>query len=161
MLGATVLRARPDAGVSLRPATPADAPVIREHWGRPEVRRFLWDDTAPTTEQVADVLAGTELWVIEGPGEAFVGTCGVRPVEGRDAVELLYSLEPEHWGQGHATEAARHVLTAVFERGAELVLAGVDEGNGASLALLRRLGFEAEGGPGDHLVLTRERFLIS
>ena len=147
--------------MSLRPASPADAPALAEHWGRPEVRRFLWDDVAPAPEVVADVLASTELWVIEGPGEPLVGTCGVRPVEGRDAVELLYSLEPEHWGQGHATEAARQVLTIVFERGAEIVLAGVDEGNDASLAVLRRLGFEAEGGASEHLVLTRERFLIT
>jgi [ribosomal protein S5]-alanine N-acetyltransferase len=147
--------------VNLRPAGAADAPALLEHWGRPEVRRFLWDDEAPSADQVAAVLASTELWVLEGPGETFVGTCGLRPVEGRDTVELLYSLEPEHWGQGHATNAAKQVLTTAFERGADIVLAGVDDGNDASLAVLRRLGFEAEDETSDHLVLTRERFLIA
>jgi Acetyltransferase (GNAT) domain len=69
-----------------------------------------------------------------------VGTAGLRPLEDL-GLEIFYSLSPASWGQGYATEAARAVLDyALGPLGLPEVLAEVDEGNAASIAVIERLG---------------------
>jgi RimJ/RimL family protein N-acetyltransferase len=56
-------------------------------------------------------------------------------------VEVLYSLAPGAWGKGFATEAARAVVEyALDSLGLPEVLAEIDEGNVASVAIAKRLG---------------------
>jgi ribosomal-protein-alanine N-acetyltransferase len=51
---------------------------------------------------------------------------------------------PGAWGNGYATEAARAVVQAALgPLGLPEVLAEVDEGNAASVAVVKRLGMEA------------------
>lgn len=66
----------------------------------------------------------------------------LRTVPGHEGrVEVVYSLEPEHWGRGVATAAAAEVLAHGFDGcGLEEILGGVDAPNFASAAVLRRLG---------------------
>ena len=69
-----------------------------------------------------------------------VGTAGLRPLEDL-GLEIFYSLAPGSWGQGYATEAARAVVEhALVHLGLPEVLAEVDEGNAASVAVVKRLG---------------------
>jgi ribosomal-protein-alanine N-acetyltransferase len=54
---------------------------------------------------------GWGLWALEVVGGApFVGVCGLHrtrpPVPGAPAVEVGWRLDPAHWGNGYATEAA-------------------------------------------------------
>ena len=50
-------------------------------------------------------------------------------------------MAPGSWGRGYATEAARAVLEyALGPLGLPEVLAEVDEGNAASIAVIERLG---------------------
>ena len=69
-----------------------------------------------------------------------MGTAGLRPLEDL-GLEVIYSLAPEAWGQGYATEAARAVVEYTLgPLGLPEVLAEVDEGNAASVAVIERLG---------------------
>ena len=140
----------------LRPVTTDDHAALLAHWTQPDVRRFLFDGAALSAaevtetigESVADFAArGYGIWLIElGSGAALagsaplVGTAGLRPLE-ESGLEIFYSLAPGAWGQGYATEAARGVVEyALGPLGLPEVLAEVDEGNTASVAVIKRLG---------------------
>ena len=140
----------------LRPVTTDDHAALLAHWTQPDVRRFLFDGAALSAaevtetigESVADFAArGYGIWLIElGSGAALagsaplVGTAGLRPLE-ESGLEIFYSLAPGAWGRGYATEAARAVVEyGLGPLGLPEVLAEVDEGNIASVAVVKRLG---------------------
>jgi [ribosomal protein S5]-alanine N-acetyltransferase len=151
----------------LRPVTAGDHAALLAHWTAPDIRRFLFDgmplSAAEITETIEDStrdfarsgyglwliheqdrpdpeLAGPELAVTEMIGTEMIGTVGLRPLEGL-GLEVFYSLAPGSWGQGYATEAARAVLDhALGPLGLPEVLAEVDAGNAASIAVVERLG---------------------
>ena len=140
----------------LRPVTTDDHAALLAHWTQPDVRRFLFDGAALSAaevtetigESVADFAArGYGIWLIElGSGAALagsaplVGTAGLRPLE-ESGLEIFYSLAPGAWGHGYATEAARAVVEyGLGPLGLPEVLAEVDEGNTASVAVVKRLG---------------------
>ena len=81
------------------------------------------------------------MWLVHETDRAgFVGTAGLRPLEGL-GLEVFYSLAPGWWGKGYATEAARAVLDhALGPLGLPELLAEVDAGNKASIAVIERLG---------------------
>ncbi|RSN12687.1 N-acetyltransferase [Nonomuraea sp. WAC 01424] len=140
----------------LRPVTRDDEGALTVHWRAPDVRRFLFDGEVLPAEEIAEAiedsvrpLAGppggagdvAALWVVTEAGAGtLVGTTGLRPLD--DAgTELFYSLAPEVWGKGYATEAAGAVLEfALGPLGLPEVLAEIDEGNTASAAVAGRLG---------------------
>ncbi|HLK79294.1 MAG TPA: GNAT family N-acetyltransferase [Streptosporangiaceae bacterium] len=134
----------------LRPVTAGDHAVLRAHWAASDVRRFLFDgatlSAAEITETIEDSArdfgrTGYGLWLVhENGGTDLVGTAGLRPLEDL-GLEIFYSLAPGSWGKGYATEAARAVLDhALGPLGLPEVLAEVDEGNTASVAVIERLG---------------------
>jgi [ribosomal protein S5]-alanine N-acetyltransferase len=134
----------------LRPVTADDHAVLLGHWAAPDVRRFLFDgatlSAAEITEAIEDSTRdfgrdGYGLWLIhERGGTDLVGTAGLRPLEDL-GLEIFYSLAPGSWGRGYATEAARAVLDhALGPVGLPEVLAEVDDGNTASIAVIERLG---------------------
>ena len=139
----------------LRPVTADDHAALLAHWGAPDVRRFLFDgaplSAAEITEAIEDstrdfARAGYGLWLVHENGRSdLVGTAGLRPLENL-GLEIFYSLAPGSWGQGYATEAARAVLDhALGPLGLPEVLAEVDEGNTASIAVIERLGMTEFG----------------
>ena len=154
----------------LRPVTADDHALLLAHWGTPGVRRFLFDgamlSAAEITEAIEDSTrdfgrAGYGLWLVyenDSPdpvgtdliGTDLIGTVGLRPLEAL-GLEIFYSLAPGSWGRGYATEAARAVLDhALGPLGLPEVLAEVDEGNTASIAVIKRLGMTAFGvAPGE------------
>ena len=138
----------------LRPVTADDHAALLAHWTEPDVRRFLFDGAALSAGEVTETIAesirdfaasGYGIWLIEpgsgtdsGPG--LVGTAGLRPLE-ESGLEIFYSLAPGAWGRGYATEAARAVVEyGLGALGLPEVLAEVDEGNAASVAVVKRLG---------------------
>jgi len=146
--------------LALCPVTAADHPALLAHWTLPDVRRFLFDGAALSAAEVSETIeesardfaaGGYGVWLIRGHGRAgpagpepadrgLTGTVGLRPLD--DAgLEIFYSLAPGAWGRGYATEAARAVIGhALGTLGLAAVLAEVDEGNTASVAVVRRLG---------------------
>jgi len=151
--------------LALRPVTADDHAVLLAHWTQPDVRRFLFDGAAPSAAEVAETIeesvrdfasSGYGIWLIQEPGETgpggpvpagpgligpgLVGTAGLRPLE-QLGLEIFYSLAPASWGRGYATEAARAVVAhALGPLRLPEVLAEVDEGNTASVAVVKRLG---------------------
>ena len=134
----------------LRPVTAGDHAVLLAHWAAPDVRRFLFDGAmlspAEVTQAIEDSTrdfdaAGHGLWLIhEKDREDLVGTAGLRPLEDL-GLEIFYSLAPASWGKGYATEAASAVLDhALGPLGLPEILAEVDKGNAASIAVIERLG---------------------
>ena len=134
----------------LRPVTADDHAALLAHWTQPDVRRFLFDGAAPSSAEVAETIEesigdfaarGFGVWLIElGSAAGLVGTAGLRPLGG-SGLEIFYSLAPDAWGHGYATEAARAVVEyGLGPLGLPEVLAEVDEGNAASVAVVKRLG---------------------
>ena len=134
----------------LRPVTADDHPALLAHWTQPDVRRFLFDGAALSAAEVAETIEesigdfaarGFGVWLIElGSTADLIGTAGLRPL-GSSGLEIFYSLAPGAWGHGYATEAARAVVEyGLGPLGLPEVLAEVDEGNAASVAVVRRLG---------------------
>ena len=139
----------------LRPVTADDHVALLAHWMQPDVRRFLFDGAALSAAEVAETIEesighfaarGFGIWLIElgsgaGPaGTAAWGTAGLRPLK-ESGLEIFYSLAPGAWGHGYATEAARAVVEyGLGPLALPEVLAEVDEGNAASVAVVKRLG---------------------
>ena len=129
--------------------------MLLVHWTLPDVRRFLFDGEALSAAEVTETIeesvqdfneGGYGIWLIrEEHGTALVGTTGLRPLDDL-GLEIFYSLAPGSWGKGYATEAARAVVQhALVDLGLPEVLAEVDEGNAASVAVVRRLGMSPFG----------------
>lgn len=79
-------------------------------------------------------------------GFARLALSGVR------AGKLGYAMHADHWGRGYATAAVRAMLDFGFTRlDLHRVTAAVGPDNAASIAVLRRLGFEHEGRLRDHV----------
>jgi [ribosomal protein S5]-alanine N-acetyltransferase len=134
----------------LCPVTAGDHARLLAHWAAPDVRRFLFDGAMLSAAEVAEAIedstrdfgrAGFGLWLVyEQDRTDLIGTAGLRPLE-ELGLEVFYSLAPGSWGKGYATEAARAVLDhALGPLGLPEVLAEVDEGNAASIAVIKRLG---------------------
>jgi RimJ/RimL family protein N-acetyltransferase len=134
----------------MRPVTRDDHPALLAHWTQPDVRRFLFDGAPLSAAEIAETIEesighftahGYGIWLIElGSGAGLAGTAGLRPLED-SGMEIFYSLAPGAWGHGYATEAAHAVVEyALGPLGLPEVLAEVDEGNAASVAVVKRLG---------------------
>jgi RimJ/RimL family protein N-acetyltransferase len=134
----------------LRPVTADDHAAVLAHWTQPDVRRYLFDGAAPSAAEAAETIEesigdfaarGFGVWLIElGSTADLIGTAGLRPL-GSSGLEIFYSLAPGAWGHGYATEAARAVVEyGLGPLGLPEVLAEVDEGNAASVAVVKRLG---------------------
>jgi [ribosomal protein S5]-alanine N-acetyltransferase len=143
----------------LHPVTADDHAVLLAHWAAPDVRRFLFDGAMLSAAEITGAIQDSTrdfgrarygLWLVYENGRTdLVGTAGLRPLEDL-GLEIFYSLAPASWGNGYATEAARAVLDhALGSLSLPEVLAEVDEGNAASIAVIERLGMtEFEVVPG-------------
>ncbi|MEU4896583.1 GNAT family N-acetyltransferase [Streptomyces sp. NPDC044780] len=82
-----------------------------------------------------------DVWAVREDGR-YVGHAEIKPTEAVGGHEIVYALVPEAWGRGLGTELAVAVVGHGFGAlGLNEVHATVTAANGASLALLTRLGF--------------------
>jgi ribosomal-protein-alanine N-acetyltransferase len=73
---------------------------------------------------------------------AFVGSYAIIPVENSTDIQLGYSLLPEHWGKGYASEATLAGLQYAFEvMGLERIVGITRMENLASQKVLLKCGF--------------------
>ncbi|MDQ3620287.1 MAG: GNAT family N-acetyltransferase, partial [Actinomycetota bacterium] len=121
-------------------------------YGDPRVMR-AFDPSGPwslnqTAERVAEIVRhwerhrfGRYHMRLRESGE-FVGRGGLEHDEDLGALDLGYSLLPQWWGRGLATEAGRAFIREAFtELGAELVVAVMMPANTRSIRVAERLGF--------------------
>jgi ribosomal-protein-alanine N-acetyltransferase len=142
--------------LSLRPLTPADGADIYAVFAAPEVMRY-WNSAPPASLAEAGEWAayladmhrrlGYAQWrVAERATGRLIGIAGLQPLDGGPDVELTYALVPEAWGRGYATEAAAAALGFGFgEAGLERIVGIAKPENGASVAVLRKLGLRGLG----------------
>ena len=121
----------------------------------PEVRRWLHLpaglDRSGAWKQMAGFLGE---WTLRGTGQwaleerftgAFVGRAGLYRPEYPDwpGVEVGWTLHPDHWGRGFATEAGAESIRYAFEDlDLDRIYSCILPGNEASQAVARRLGLE-------------------
>ena len=140
----------------LRTMTPADLDDVHAYQGRDDVCRYLLHE-ARTREELVDwvekyaaatVLAKEGDWIepaIELDGRV-IGQMylTVTSIENLGA-EIGWTLHPDFFGRGYATEAAAATLDLAFgQLGLHRVRADLDPRNAASIALCGRLGMRAE-----------------
>lgn len=71
---------------------------------------------------------------------------------GVQAGKLGYATAADHWGHGYSTAAARLMVNFGFEQlGLHRISAAIGPDNAASIALIKRLGFQHEGTLRDHV----------
>lgn len=124
-----------------------DGDVVPPEWVAQEIERSeqrfanggcgLW-----TMRARSDVDADEGTLGRQAPG-GLLGFVGFRHFWDPPELELVYGLHPSVWGRGLATEAGRAAMAHAFDGlGFVEVLAATDVPNTASIAVLRRLGFE-------------------
>lgn len=143
----------------LRPLTEADFPHIYRLQSDPEVMRYI---RAASSEEapIRERMAAWADYALQNPGlgvwgmflkedGAFVGYATGRHVDFDAAsgeYEVGYTLAPEHWGKGLATEVAQGVCRYLFDViGAPEILAFTDPENHPSQQVLRKCGFVEAG----------------
>ena len=137
--------------LEIRPFERADQARMQPIYDDPEVMRHITGGGDPRgwiATYVRDQRErGYTFWaVVERATGEMIGEAGLAPYEDGPRLELGYLLRRDRWGRGLATEAARAILDAAFDDlGADEVMAVVDEGNEASLNVLRKLGFAEVG----------------
>jgi RimJ/RimL family protein N-acetyltransferase len=154
----------------------ADAPSAFAVYGRDEVMRWLGPQprrAVASLEQMAeriDAMAERAaaqpdygLWPLElRPAGAVVGAVLLQPLPDSTEVEIGWHLNPDYWGHGYATEAARGAIALAFgPRGLDRVVAVVDPDNRRSLAVCRRLEMVHVGQTSEYFGLTLELFELT
>jgi ribosomal-protein-alanine N-acetyltransferase len=142
--------------LSLRYATPADAPRLFELADDPAVTRFFSWGPYTTIEQpqgyIASLPARREAgelldFLIVDPDEGPIGVTGLSELARRDRRATVGSwLGHRSWGSGANFEAKAMITALAFERlGYDRLTAWANTRNGRSQRALERIGFRREG----------------
>ncbi|MEM9466626.1 MAG: GNAT family N-acetyltransferase [Actinomycetota bacterium] len=142
-----------DDHVVLRTIEDADAEDLLAVLGDPEVMRYGTTGSATladcrnfiTSNRAEGERNGVTGWAVCTPADAtLLGYCRLRiGVEWAEPgeIEIGYRLATRAWGKGLATRAARLARRLAFEtHGADRLIAVIDPGNTASIAVAERLG---------------------
>ena len=124
----------------------------------PEVRRFLPPGPAPAMEDFQRVIGerqamecelGHAMWAVDDKTTgAFVGQCGLRPVDegAGPEIDLAYHLTRASWNKGYGTEAAIAVLGhGLGPVGLDTIMAVVAPQNVGSWRVMEKAGMRYEG----------------
>lgn len=147
--------------VRLRPERPwkEHLGLYRGLFAAPAVAEALWPNAherPPADRRAAEILARDLAhwqresfgpWVFfETASGSFVGRGGLRrtTLAGRDTVELLYAVHPQHWGSGYATEMATLAIAQARRLGLGEVVGFAAITNGASRRVLEKAGLHFE-----------------
>lgn len=164
MLDAPTLPTLVAQRVKLRWLLQTDVPALFAVFSHPQAMQF-WSTPAMTHEAQAKAylediqrcFAAKTLFqwgIAQLKSDEIIGTCTLHQLDTRNRrAEIGFALNHKHWHQGYATEAVGRVVQYAFNTlRLHRIEADTDPRNAASIALLTRLGFVAEG----HM---RERWL--
>jgi RimJ/RimL family protein N-acetyltransferase len=134
-----------------------DWPTVAAYWADPRYQRYYPENQRH--EETVRALIGRfvaaqaeqprqrwQLALVTRDGGRLIGNCGIR-VNDPDLREanIGYELNPEFWGQGYASEAARAILRFGFEElGLHRVWAECVADNAGSVRVLEKLGMRRE-----------------
>jgi RimJ/RimL family protein N-acetyltransferase len=142
------------ARCSLREFAPEDADSLLKIFGNADAMRF---SPMPMTQDRAAAIAvitwhaenyrqfGFSAWaVIEKETRAFIGQAGLLPHD--IGVELFYSITPEYWGRGFATEVACACRDYAFEKlGQDTLIALIHPDHVRAANVARKVGMRETG----------------
>ncbi len=141
------------AAVRLQKYEPSDLPGFVELFADPEVMLYV-DQGLPLERAAAEALFAKIFDVYERDPEFFIwavyegdeyaGHAELKRRPGRPEYELIYLLERRRWGRSLGSSVVDLLLAQARKRSLAFVIATVDDKNAASLAILRRNGFERE-----------------
>ncbi len=137
----------------MRPFKLADVDPLHQIFAQPSVLRFFPNQNPPDLEQVKRIIAfqlshwekhACGWWAVDLPGaNTMIGWCGLQYLLETEETEVAYLLEPEYWGRGLGTEAARASLRYGFiNLGIKKIVAIVHPDNLASRRVIKKLGME-------------------
>lgn len=140
--------------LSVRRYNQSDGDNIFSLGGNEDVMRYI---RAAQTKEQSDVFLVYNMnfykeqpmmgrWAVnEKVSGKFVGSFAVIFIEETKLIQLGYSLLPQEWGKGYATELTKAGLQYVFEKMKLPLIYGVTEiGNIASQQVLLKAGFRKE-----------------
>jgi RimJ/RimL family protein N-acetyltransferase len=120
--------------------------------GDPVAMRYMGDGQPLTAEQTRKWIEVSLANYIERGWGCFavttrdnnrlIGFCGfARPSDRPGVIELIYAFQPEQWGKGYATEAARAVIDFGFQHAGMIrIEATVNTENDPSKRVLEKAG---------------------
>jgi ribosomal-protein-alanine N-acetyltransferase len=138
----------------LRMPTINDLDDLAAIFANPQVMKYLDIDCRPLSREQSEIVLisiinnwkkrGFGRWAIINKKEnKFIGLAGFRSHE--DTAELFYVLDEAHWGKGLATEIARDILKAGFDRHKfPRIIAMTRPANTASRNVLHKIGMSFE-----------------
>jgi ribosomal-protein-alanine N-acetyltransferase len=142
----------------IRAFEPRDAGAWIAMVNDPEVNRFLPPEPVATMETFQQVLErrhamereiGYAMWAADDKATgAFVGQCGIRPLEegAGPEVELGYHYTRASWGKGYGTEAVIAVLAhGLGPVGLDRIMAVAMPENTGSWRVMEKAGMRYEG----------------
>jgi RimJ/RimL family protein N-acetyltransferase len=88
------------------------------------------------------------LWAtIEKASKKFIGRCGLLPwtFDGIDEVEVAYTIDRAHWGQGYGTEAAQAIVAyGLGQLSLPRLICLIDQEHLASVKVATKIGMRFE-----------------
>jgi ribosomal-protein-alanine N-acetyltransferase len=140
------------ARTSIRPLVPQDLDKLHRLCASPEAMKFIPPHFAPETiKQTKDRLNhyiehhdeyGISFGYVSDKQGKFMGRAGFYFIPEVNLYEIGYSLLPEYWGQGYATELAAALLDYAFNTlSLDTVCARTIHGNDSSEKVLHKTGF--------------------
>jgi ribosomal-protein-alanine N-acetyltransferase len=134
----------------LRRVADSDIDALYELMCIPLVYRYLADNVVPPRAVLEHWVershlnfnqSGVGLWLLENHESQLAGCVRLDPDLDARSAELTYVLHPQVWGLGLATRMSWTVMQLAFSTGnIDRIIAGADEPNVASLAVMQRLG---------------------
>ncbi len=130
---------------------------IYEYSSNPQTSQFLlWSphESLEYTKKFIDIILAKYKFgeyhdwaIILKENKKMIGTCGFTRIDEQNGTaEIGYVINPQYWGAGIATEAAKKVLQFAFE---EMNINRVEArflfGNEASLKVMNKIGMKFEG----------------
>jgi RimJ/RimL family protein N-acetyltransferase len=159
------------ARLVIRTFEPSDADAWLAMLADPEVRRFLPGQPAPAMADFQRAIEGRHamerdggyaMWAVDEKATgAFVGQCGLRPVDSMQPAgtaqpppaagasrefDLAYHFTRACWNKGYASEAVIAVLThGLGPLGLECIIAVAMPGNTGSWRVMEKAGMRYQG----------------
>ena len=144
--------------LTLREFRQDDWPAVLAYQRKPlYLRYYAWTDRSPEDvrrfvqmfldQQQEKPRLKFQLAVVLQASGRLIGNCGMRmAAAGAHEADIGYELDPAHWGQGYATEAARAVVEWGFaHRGLHRIFSWCIAENLGSARVLEKLGMRQEG----------------